>query len=334
MQRRYVIIAPQRTHRPTDFIEPKPETNGEDNPFLPGREEETMPEIYAVRDKDSKANQSGWSLRVIPNKYPVLKVEGNLDREGVGVYDRLNGVGAHELVVESPDPEADLATMPHRQVVEVLKAYRERLLDLVKDRRFRYVLVFRNHGSKAGASMSHPHSQIVALPVTPQLIAMELESAGKYFEDKERCLFCDIMKHELRENRRIITESERFVAFTPYASRSPFEMCILPRTHACDFKTTTFNDLQELAGVLQDVLQRLSIGLEDPPYNLMLHNCPNLSTFEPQPVRWKTIPYDWHWHLEIVPRLGNYAGFELGTGLFINPMAPEQAAEYLRAMRI
>ncbi len=334
VQRRYVIIAPQRTRRPSDFIEAKPEINDDDNPFLPGREGETMPEIYAVRDKNSKPNQPGWTLRVMPNKYPVLKVEGSLDREGIGVYDRLNGVGAHELVVESPNPTDDFASMPTSQVVDVLKAWRERLIDLMRDRRFRYVLVFRNHGNRAGASMSHPHSQIVALPITPQLIAVEMDSAGKYFEDKERCLFCDIMKQELRENRRIVVERDRFIAFVPYASRSPFEMTVMPRYHSCDYRNTGYDDLQQLAEVLQEALQRMAIGLEDPPYNLMLHNCPNMETFEPQPTRWKTVPYDWHWHIEIVPRLGSYAGFELGTGLYINPMAPEQAAEYLKAMKV
>ncbi len=332
VQNRWVVIAGDRSYRPTDFIVNPVNGIDEANPFLEGKESETPPEIFAVRKQGSKANKPGWKVRVVPNKYPALTVDGDLDREGDGIYDKMQGVGAHEVVIETPDPEKHLAVLDPEHAFELGKVYRARLIDLMRDRRFRYVLIFRNHGFSAGSSLSHPHTQIVALPITPRTISLELLSSKQHFEAKSRCLFCDIIAQTIRDNNRIVANHDRFIAFTPYASRFPFEVCILPKYHQHDFRKITDDDLRDFMNIVQDVLQRLNVGLQDPPYNMMLHTAPNTECFDPRPFHWGTLPHDWHWHLEIVPRLTNVAGFEWGTGLFINPMPPEQAAEYLRGI--
>lgn len=334
LQRRWVVIATERGNRPSDYKLECPKDNGQVNPFLEGNEAMTPPEIAAARDKKSAPDTPGWQVRVVPNKYPALKIEGDLNREGLGLYDKMNGVGAHEVVIETPDPGEDLANLSPEHAFEVAKIYRERLIDLMRDMRFRYVLIFKNHGKAAGASQPHPHTQIIATPVTPRTIAMELESAKNHFNAKERCLFCDLIHQEIVENRRIIAQNEKFIAYAPYASRFPFEVCLAPKQHSHDFRDVTDEELKLFMEMLQDILQRLKIGLKDPPYNWMLHTAPNTFTATPRPSHWATIQHDWHWHLEIIPRLTSVAGFEWGTGLFINPTPPEQAAEFLRGVML
>ncbi|MBD3167315.1 DUF4921 family protein, partial [bacterium] len=190
------------------------------------------------------------------------------------------------------------------------------------------------HGEAAGASQPHAHTQIVALPVTPLTLAIELQSAMKHFAEKERCLFCDIMNQEVRENRRIIQENDLFIAFAPYASRFPFEVTVMPKKHAHDFREVGDGEMASLAAILQDVILRIKIGLHDPAYNIMIHTSPNPNTWTPRPTHWNTIRFDWHWHIEIFPRLTSVAGFEWGTGFFINPTPPEQAADVLRSIEL
>lgn len=337
VQMRWVVIATERGNRPSIFIEQKQVLSTEDDPFLEGNESMTPPEVYAVRDEDDNGNdrdKPGWQVRVVPNKYPALKVEGDWNRQGVGLYDRMNGIGAHEVVIETPDPVAQLSDLDPDHAILVVQAWRERLKDLMKDRRLKYVTVFRNQGQVAGASQAHAHSQIVATPMIPQNIAIELKSAQKHYSEKERCIFCDILRQELDTNERIISQNDQFAAFAPYASRFPFEICLMPKYHQHDFRKIETEDLSLFAELLQDVLQRMKIGLNDPPYNLVLHTSPNSETFDYRPDHWVTLPHDWHWHVEIIPRLTEVAGFEWGTGLFINPTSPEQAAEYLRGVML
>ncbi|MBZ0265288.1 DUF4931 domain-containing protein [bacterium] len=334
VQRRWVIIASHRSARPTDFVRADKKELPVFNPFEEGNESETPPEVYAWRSKSSRANERGWKVRVVPNRFPVLKIEGDLDREGVGLYDKMNGIGAHEVVIESPDRFDDLSILSIDHAVEVGKAYRARLIDLMKDRRFKYVLIFRNHGEMAGSSLTHPHSQITALPVTPLVIAQELESAKKHFSDKERCLFCDLLSQEIKDGQRIIDQNEHFVAYAPFASRFPFEIALAPRKHSHDFRTITDDKLRLFMDILQRILQRLNIALDNPAYNFMLHTAPNTESFTPRPTHWATLQYDWHWHLELIPRLTNIAGFEWGSGIFINNTPPEQAAEILRSVEL
>jgi len=335
IQRRWIIIATERARRPTDFShEPASANEVSFDPFAPGNEDKTPPEIFAIRRKNSEPNKPGWKVRVVSNKFPALMIEGELDREGVGLYDKMNGIGAHEVVIETPNLTETFATISVSHLTMVLKAYRERLLDLMKDERFRYVLIFKNHGEDAGASLAHPHTQIIATPITPKTVALELESAKNYYHVKERCIFCDLMKQELQDGSRIVLANEHFVVYCPYASRFPFEMVLLPRAHSHRFGGSSDELLGHMASALKETLSRLCAALDDPPYNFMLHTAPNINTRARRAYYWETLEFDWHWHLEIIPRVTKTAGFEWGTGFYINPVPPENAAKFLRDVEI
>ena len=317
---RWVIISTERGQRPSDFrIEPV-RAVGSNCVFCPGNEAKTPPEILAIRTPDSAPNGPGWSLRVVPNKFPALRIEGELEPSGEGLYDRMNGVGAHEVVIESPDHRATLATLPADTVADVLLAYRDRVVDLKKDPRFEYILVFKNHGAAAGASLEHPHSQLIATPIIPIMLTEELNGSSQYYRMKERCVWCDILHQERRSQRRMIVEANGFVAFTPFASRFPFETWILPTHHRSAFEETGVEELRGLAEVLGEFLRRMDRVLQHPPFNFMLHTAP---------LREGTLDH-FHWHLEIIPKLTNVAGYEWGSGFFINPVLPEDAAAALR----
>jgi UDPglucose--hexose-1-phosphate uridylyltransferase len=317
---RWVIIATERGKRPTDFdAEPQPRRGGF-CPFDYGSEDKTPSEVLAYRDAGSSANQPGWWLRVIPNKFPALQIEGELNRAGDGMYDYMNGIGAHEVVVETPDHNGTLDTLSVKQVQEILWAYRDRLIDLKKDPRFRYIIIFKNHGAAAGASLEHPHSQIIAMPIIPKRVQEEITGARQYFEYKERCVFCDILRQEKSSDKRIVLENENFISFMPFASRFPFETWLMPKVHQSHFEDIRKKEVMSLAEVLREVIRRIKVALNDPPYNFILHN---------SPCREKDLEY-YHWHLEIMPKLTKVAGFEWGTGFYINPTPPEDAARYLR----
>jgi len=334
VQRRWVIVATERARRPSDFaIERDDKGNGK-CPFCPGNEATTPPEIRAFRDEDTEPNTEGWKVRVVSNKFPALRIEGDLERAAQGQYDRMNGIGAHEVIIDTPHHDRDLADLEVDDVAMVLRMYRDRLLDLQNDPRFRYVLVFRNRGSSAGASLAHPHSQLIATPVTPRTVSMELESAREHFSVKERCIFCDMIAQELHTHARIVAADDDFVSWCPYASRFPFEVTLAPRRHSHDYGTMDDEMLSKMARHLKEVLQRIKLSLNDPPYNYVLHTTP---CYHLKPRRlgyWSTIELDWHWHLEILPRLTKIAGFEWGTGFHINPTPPEDAARFLREVRL
>ena len=331
IQRRWVIIATERAKRPCDFTGSTDETpNGKFCPFCEGNEHTTPPEVYAYRSNGSKPNQPGWTVRVVSNKFPALCIEGGLDREGEGIFDKMNGVGAHEVVIETPDHNLHLADQPLEHLELVLRAYQRRLNDLMGDPRFRYVLIFKNYGMTAGASLSHPHTQLIATPITPRTISMELDSAREHYMRKERCLFCDIIRQELKEGIRVISQNEDFIALCPYASRFPFEVFIAPRVHHHTFANISEGQIKSLAWIMKDTLTRLKVSLNDPPYNFVFHVAPNTKAIAKRPGYWTTIEQDWHWHIEIMPRLTRVAGFEWGTGFYINPVPPEDAARYLR----
>jgi UDPglucose--hexose-1-phosphate uridylyltransferase len=289
-------------------------------PLCEGNEDRTPPEIFAFRDNGTPPDSPGWTLRVVPNKFPALRIEGELDREGEGIYDKMNGIGAHEVVFETPRHEEILATLPLKDVNNVLYAYRERIIDLRRDQRLRYVLVFKNHGVAAGASLEHSHSQIIALPIVPRRVSEEIEGAKTYFNFKDRCVFCDIIRQELQQKRRIITENKSFLSIAPFASRFPFETWILPKTHRCSFEHMDLSLYEQAAQILSDTLQRIYRVLNDPPYNYVIHT----SSFPEVDAE------HYHWHFEIMPKLTKVAGFEWGTGFYINPTPPEEAAEYMR----
>jgi UDPglucose--hexose-1-phosphate uridylyltransferase len=329
IQKRWVIIATERGRRPDDFPKIEPTPTGGFCPFCEGNESKTPPEITAIRNGTGR-NQPGWEVRVIPNKFPALRIEGGLDRRGIGAYDRMNGVGAHEVIIETPNHTQQLADSPLDHIHKVLRIYRERLVDLLRDQRFKYVLIFKNYGAAAGASLSHPHTQLIATPVTPLALVEELNSAKDHFLKKERCLFCDLIQQELESGQRIVLAGEQFVALAPFASRFPFELFIAPRYHHHSFAEMSDEMLYQLAITLKEVLLRVRKCLMDPPYNFLIHTIPNVQARHRHGSDWETIALDYHWHIEFIPRLTQVAGFEWGTGFYINPTSPEEAARFLR----
>lgn len=318
---RWVIIAAERAMRPSDFIrQPAVPTGGRFCPFCPGNESKTPPEVLAYRPGGGRPNEPGWTLRVVPNKFPALRVEGDLNRQGEGVYDRMNGVGAHEVVIETPDHMLTLSELSEKQVEDVFWAVRDRIVDLRRDKRLRYIIVFKNHGAAAGATLEHTHSQLIALPVVPKRAQEELDGSRRYFDYRERCIFCDILRQESDSGARVVLESEHFLAITPYASRFPFETWILPKRHASHFEASEIPEMQNLGWIQRAILRKIDKVLERPAYNLMIHS---------SPVQEGAMAH-YHWHIEIIPKLTNAAGFEWGTGFYINPTPPEEAARFLR----
>ena len=322
---RWVIISTERGKRPVFFGEETPPPKAGMCPLCQGNENMTPTELYAVRPDVSPPNSSNWTLRVVPNKFPALRIEGNLNKEGVGLYDRMNGVGAHEIVIETPLHGQTLSGMSVQDIQNVFLAYRERTIDLEKDKRFKYVMVFKNYGSVAGASLDHSHSQLIALPIVPRRVLEEINGGLAYYRYKDRCIFCDIIAEEKEDNVRVVIENENFIALSPYASRFPFEIWILPKRHEPYFahheKVDNYHDISE---ILLHILQKYDKVLNSPPYNFMIHTAP-FGNGEIQ---------HYHWHMEIIPRLTKMAGFEWGTGFYINPTPPEEATTYLKETSI
>ncbi len=326
---RWVVFSPERQIRPERYkCEELLPTRPEDNPFLEGHEAYTPAELYAIRPGGGAANGPGWQLRVVSNRYPALRVEGELEKEAVGFYDRMNGIGAHEVIVETPHPKLVLEKQNLAGVARVFESCRARILDLSRDQRLHYALVFKNHGAMAGATMPHPHTQLIAMPVTPTVLKEKLAAAREYYVEKDRSLFGDILQAERKTGDRVVFENDGFTVFCPFASRFPFETCIMPRQQAADFQSSKDEVLVQLAEAVQRVLKAYAAALNQPSYNLILHNAPFRRSR--QPNAWTTIDADFRWHVEILPRLTGVAGFEFGTGFFINPTLPEEAAGVLR----
>jgi UDPglucose--hexose-1-phosphate uridylyltransferase len=318
---RWVIIATERARRPSELGRGAPIVSGGLCPFCPGNEDKTPREVYvAGRTPAAPANSQGWKVRVVPNRFPALKIEGELDREADGIYDRMNGIGAHEVIIETNDHQRQMGDLTDHEVTEVLFAFKARVLDLRNDLRFRYILLFKNHGHLAGASLAHAHSQLIALPVVPRQVVEEIEGARRHHDHKERCIFCDIVGQERKDRSRLIYENEEFVVFAPYAPRSPFETWIAPKRHESNFEAEPKERLALGAQALRTTLRRLSSALGDPDYNFIIHT---------NPLR-DAPSLSYHWHIEVMPALTQVAGFEWGSGFHINPVPPEEAAEFLR----
>lgn len=325
---RWVIIAPERGLRPHFAkVEARKDSEIENCPFCEGNESKTPPEIIAYGAPGREPNTPGWDVRVIPNKFPALRVEAGIERLGFGLLDKVSGTGAHEVVVETPRHDITLGELSEDNITLVLRAWKERIIDLDKDDRLRYALVFKNKGIEAGASLPHSHSQIIATPITPMVVKEELNASKEYYCEKERCIFCDYIYQELRDKKRVIYQDEHYVVLSAYAARFPYEVWILPKEHLADFQLVSDEQLYILAGLLKNLLGGYKEILGDPPYNLLLHNAP-LRT--PRPGYWLTVEEDYHWHFEILPRLTRVAGFEWGTGFYINPVTPEHACKVLK----
>lgn len=333
LKRHWVIIAADRGRRPNDFLTAEPPTPMTSCPFCYGNEDKAPHEIFAIRPS-GPPDSPNWRVRVIPNKYPVLRVEGELKSWGHGLYDVMNGIGAHEIIIETPDHAKGMADLSPEEITEVLKAYRFRILDLRRDLRFRYMVLFKNHGLRAGATLSHSHSQLIAVPLVPPVTVTELKVCRDFFDQKGRCIFCDIIEFELHAGDRIVKDFPGYVIFAPFASCLPFELRLFPKRHSHDFALLDDSELEELAVAMKDMLVRLKEVLNDPAYNFILHSSPSLMPRPGKPDFWSSIEYDYHWHIELVPRLTPIAGFEWGTGFHINPTSPEDAAAFLRGAEL
>ncbi len=293
-------------------------------PFCPGREDRTPAEIESVRYDGSAPNTPGWITRVVPNRFPVLDIEGDLDRKGIGIFDMSRGVGAHEVIVETPDHCKDFPDFSPQELYEVINKYTSRSIDLAKDKRFKYVLIFKNYGWAAGASLEHAHSQVIALPMVPKYVQQSAKGAQAYYETHRSCVYCDILKQEFSDKERIVIENDHFVCFTSFTSRFPFETWIMPKQHQSSFCEMTEQARRGLAHILKETLLRNKKCLSDPSYNFFIHTAP---------IRC-SLPQSYHWHLEIIPKLTKMAGFEWGTGFYVVRTDPAKAAEYLRQVTI
>jgi len=317
---RWVLIAPERANRPTELEEPARLTHHETCPFCEGREDETTSEVLAVRAPGSRPDGTGWQLRVVANRYPVVRAGERGESTADGLFAARPGVGSHEVVIECPQHEASLAALPREHVRLVFAAYRDRLRALRQSERIAYAQVFKNHGVAAGASLEHTHSQILALPLVPNGLREELDSAKAYHLSHGRCVFCDLLARERDAGIRIICETEHVAAFTAFAGRFPYEVWLMPKRHSGHYDRLGDAELTEVADSVRRVLRRLSVLVEDAAYNYVLHT---------QPLRAAESPA-YHWHIEILPRLTGVAGFEFATGCFANPLPPEEAAARLR----
>ena len=329
---RWVIIATERAKRPHEFTPPPSasEPSQQACPFCPGNESQTPSELW-VRRESGGPNQRGWIVRVIPNKFPALKIEGDMNREAEGIYDRMNGIGAHEIIIDTPEHNQAIEEQAIADIAVALTAAKERMIDLQRDPRFRYILVFKNIGREAGASLHHSHYQLIATPVTPLTVKTKLTGAQDYYRRKERSVFHDIMRQEQREGTRVVFENAGFLVFCPFASRFPFELCVLPKRQVADYYGIEAGETLQLAEALKVTLGKLSRGLNKPQYNLIIQTAPS-RVGRRRSGYWDTIDQDFRWHIEILPRMTQTAGFEWGTGFYINPTPPEESAAYLRGV--
>ncbi len=328
---RWVIIATDRGKRPTDFVSAAPAGGPASCPFCEGNEYMTPPEIYALRKKDGLANAGGWEIRVVPNKFPALRIEGAVERHGTGMFDMMSGIGAHEVIIETPVHQDGVHKRSTESLVALFDTYQRRIEDLRKDSRLIYVMVFKNEGERAGASLSHPHSQAIATPIVPKRVKEEIDGSLEYYGYKMRCPFCDIIGEEKRFAERIVYENVSFIAICPYASRFPFEIWLMPKRHMASYLDMTRQEMHELADCFKVTMKRLAVSLGEPQYNWMLHTSP-IGAVPRNP--WPEIGEHYHWHFEIIPKLTRVAGYEWGTGFYINPTAPEDAAAFLREVEI
>ncbi len=288
-------------------------------PFCEGREADAGPEILAWRE-GGPANVPGWSVRVVPNRHPLLRIEGSTDVRSHGLFEARDGLGAHEVIVETPLHDQPLHTLEVDRLWRVLWAWRTRLQDLKRDSRFASVVIFKNHGRAAGARLDHAHSQLTAYPILPPALAEKVQSVNHHLDATGRCLFCDVIADELADRRRVICEQDAILAIAPFASRVPFEAWLMPRLHEPRFEETADSTLEALAATIRSVLSGIDWALERPAYNLVLHSAPLTGQADRA----------FHWHLEILPRVTRYSGLEWGSGMHRNPVAPEEAARVLR----
>ncbi len=330
----WVIIATERGRRPDDFAQTHTGHVGREHlparsrtcPFCPGNEAETPPTILQYpHQPNGKSGSGNWQVRVTANKFAALVPEGSTHRTlEHGMFRRMDGVGHHEVVIETPLHNRPLALMNDSEVRLVLQAYRDRYQALRQDPRVKLIIIFENHGPTAGTSLEHPHSQIVATPIAPGHVRRRLEVAQRHYDDTGQCLYQEVVETERKAGDRVVDETEHFVVFHPFASRSPFETWIAPKRPCGSFVQVTEQELGGLAPILRHTMLQLHTGLNDPDYNLILSTVP---------VEDEEKPY-YMWHMQIFPRLTTVAGFELGSGIYINTALPEQTADFIRHLSV
>lgn len=314
----WVIIATARGRRPDDYKQKRIKTNNEAEncPFC--KDDPSQDLLIYKRDDDS------WSLRVIPNKYPAVGEFGKvLRKENDGLFERMDGVGFHEVIITGDHgrPFAELRT---EEIAEILDAYQDRYLTLMNKQYIKYISVFNNHGKEAGASLGHPHSQLLAIPVVSPGIGLELFGSENYYSKHGQCVYCAMIRHEKELKERVIFENEYFIALAPFASRAAFEVWVLPKEHRAYFERIGHEEKLKMAEVLRTALAKIHKGLDDPAYNFYLHTSP----CDGQDY------YYYHWHIEILPKTSIWAGFELATGIEISAVRPEEAADFLRKQKV
>ena len=320
----WVIIAAEREKRPRQLGVMIESAGAEPCPFCAGNEAMTPPEVMAYRNETSPADSPGWSVRVVPNKYPALVDSDPRIFTPDPIYELGHALGAHEVIIESPDHVVNMGALGVEQVSQILRAYRERMRELTKDPRWRYIFLYKNHGDRAGATLEHIHSQLITLPTVPEQAANELNGAKRHYETTGRCIYCEMIERELRQGERVVLNSAHFVAFCPFAPRFAFEIWISPKKHAAAFEQSSDQDILSLAKVIQEMITRLNHALDNPPFNYLIHSIP--------PRQTQSVHY--HWHIEILPQIARAAGFEWGSGMHINSVAPEDAARLLRDVSV
>jgi UDPglucose--hexose-1-phosphate uridylyltransferase len=292
-------------------------------PFCPGHEAETPPTLAAITGPDG-----AWRVRAFPDKMPIFQVEGDLDREAEGLYDRMRNVGAHEVVVETREHGTTMGELPAEDIARVLQMFRQRIQDLKNDMRIRYIQVFKNQGPQAGSLIRHAHSHLVATPVIPRRLEAELRWSKRHYDLKERCLYCDILHQEVTQGTRLVVQQADFVAFCPFAPRFAYEVWIFPAVHRHRFEDLDDPALARLAAVLKGVLQR--VKPKAPDYHMVLHTSPNEKSPPVWGLPWESLHDDFHWHIEVLPRQAEVARLHREEEFYVNPVTPEEAARQLR----
>jgi len=330
----WTIVSKKRKRRPSDFSFESFENPEIDSPFVYGNEKKTPPEIYAVREDGSEPNSPGWKVRVVPNKYNALDIEKEPQKLRFGLYDTMDGFGAHEVIIDTARFPSSIYDFSKEEIASFFAVVAKRVSDLSNDYRLRYILPFKNQGPMSGATLAHPHTQIIAMPFLPHSVTGELDRCRRYFAEHSRALMDDIIDEELCGKSRLVFVGDQFVAFCPFASQYPFAVTITPKKIGVDFCTLDTDDLEELSHAVKFVLARLGKATDKASFNMLFKIRPPIRDDEREPNFYHRLEEFYGWRIEIVPRIGLDGGLEIASGVRINSVPPEEAAEFLRNIKL